>query len=223
LFIIVYSPASSKLIALLTSGKYQYFCKLHPWLTGAIYVSSLPVPAKTPAKPNAAPKSFPVPDVTLTSIWNDRKDLQKSYPEVAKGNLTKLKNWATSKGWDQTTRLSVLIPPGKSPSYLDSVLVSIWKDRKDLQKSYPEVAKGKLGNLTQWAIKTGWNQDQRLSLLIPPGKSPSYLDSVLVSIWKDSKDLQKSYPEAGKGNLTKLKNWAITTGWDKDKRISRLI
>jgi len=218
-----YIPPDDRLMASPTPGKYQYFCKLHPWLTGAIYVSSPPVPAKTSAKPNVAPKSFPVPDVTLTSIWNNRKDLQKLYPEVAKGNLTKLKNWAIATGWDQTTRLSALIPPGKSPSYLDSVLVSIWKDRKDLQKSYPEVAKGKLGNLTQWAIKTGWNQDQRLSLLIPPGKSPSYLDSVLVSIWKDSKDLQKSYPEAGKGNLTKLKNWAITTGWDKDKRLSPLI
>src|SRR5256712_1097781 len=218
-----YIPPGDRLMASPTPGKYQYFCKLHPWLTGAIYVSSLPVPAKTPAKPNVAPKSFLVPDVTLTSIWNDRKDLQKLYPEVAKGNLTKLKNWAIATGWDQTTRLSALIPPGKSPSYLDSVLVSIWKDRKDLQKSYPEVAKGKLGNLTQWAIKTGWNQDQRLSLLIPPGKSPSYLDSVLVSIWKDSKDLQKSYPEAGKGNLTKLKNWATTTGWNEDKRLSVLI
>src|SRR5439155_6886685 len=111
----------------------------------------------------------------------------------------------------------------KVPSYLNNVLVSVWKDRKDLQKAYPEVSKGKLGNLTQWAVKGGWNQDPRLSLLIPSGKSPSYLDSVLVSIWKERKDLQKAYPEAAKGNLTKLKNWATTTGWSQDKRLSALI
>src|SRR5437870_3690748 len=167
-----YIPPGDRLMASPTPGKYQYFCKLHPWLTGAIYVSSPPVPAKTSAKPNVAPKSFPVPDVTLTSIWNNRKDLQKLYPEVAKGNLTKLKNWAIATGWDQTTRLSTLIPKGKTPSYTDSILVSIWKDRKDLQKSYPEAGKGTLDGLMYWATVTGWNVDQRLSALIPPGKSP---------------------------------------------------
>src|SRR3989475_440517 len=218
-----YIPPGDRLMVSPTPGKYQYFCKLHPWLTGAIYVTSQPIPAKTPAKPNVAPKSFLVPDVTLTSIWNDRKDLQKSYPEAGKGNLTKLKNWAITTGWDKDKRLSPLIPKGKIPSYTGSILASIWKDRKDLQKSYPEAGKGTLDGLMYWATVTGWNVDQRLSALIPPGKSPSYLDSVLVSIWKDRKDLQKLYPEAGKGNLTKLKSWAITTGWNEDKRLSVLV
>ena len=229
-----YIPPGDKLMISPTPGKYQYFCKLHPWLTGTISVTGKPVaaktppkantvPAKTPPKSNVTPKPFAVPDAILSSIWKEQKDLQKSYPEVAKGNLTKIKNWATTTGWNQDKRLSALIPQGKVPSYLNNVLVTIWKERKDLQKAYPEVAKGKVGNLTQWALKTGWNQDQRLSLLIPSGKSPSYLDSVLVSIWKEQKDLQKSYPEVAKGNLTKIKKWATTTGWNQDKRLSVLI
>jgi len=227
-----YIAPGNQLMISPSPGKYQYFCKLHPWLTGTISVTGKPVtakiqpstiPAKTSPKSSATPKPFPVPDVVLTSIWKEQKNLQKAYPEAAKGNLTKLKSWATTTGWSQDKRLSVLIPQGKVPSYLNNVLVSVWKDRKDLQKAYPEVSKGKLGNLTQWAVKGGWNQDPRLSLLIPSGKSPSYLDSVLVSIWKERKDLQKAYPEAAKGDLTKLKNWATATGWNEDKRLSVLI
>jgi len=286
-----YITPGDQLMISTSPGKYQYFCKLHPWLTGTISATGTPAtaknsakpvvaPAKTAVKPSANPKPFAYLNNALLSIWKERKDLQKSYPEVAKGKLGNLTQWATKTGWNQDQRLSLLIPPGKTPSYLDSVLVSmwkespnlqkaypevakgdltklkrwatttgwyqdkrlsaliprgkipsytenallsVWKERKDLKQSYPEVAKGNLDGLTQWAITTGWNQDKRLSALIPPGKTPTYLDSVLVSIWKERSDLQKSYPEVANGNLTKIKNWATTTGWNEDKRLSVLV
>ena len=229
-----YITPGDQLMISTSPGKYQYFCKLHPWLTGTISATGTPAtaknsakpvvaPAKTAVKPSANPKPFPVPDVVLTSIWKERKDLQKSFPEVAKGDLTKLKTWTTTTGWYQDKRLSALIPRGKISSYTENALLSVWKERKDLKQSYPEVAKGNLDGLTQWAITTGWNQDKRLSALIPTGKTPSYLDSVLVSIWKERSDLQKSYPEVANGNLTKIKNWATTTGWNEDKRLSVLV
>src|SRR5207245_10051651 len=105
--------------------------------------------------------------------------------EVAKGNLTKIKKWATTTGWNQDKRLSVLIPKGKIPPYTGNVLVTIWKESKDLQKAYPEVVKGTLDGLMQWASTTGWNQDKHLSSLIPLGKPQSLLDSVIVLTWNE--------------------------------------
>src|SRR2546425_13313971 len=95
-----------------------------------------------------------------------------------------MKKWASTSGWNEDKRLSALIPPGKVPSYINNVLVSIWKERNDLQKSYPEAAKGNLTKLQHWAATSGWNEDKRLSALIPPGKVPSYIYNVLVSICK---------------------------------------
>ena len=162
-------------------------------------------------------------DGLLLSIWKERGDLQTTYPEVAQGNLDRLKQWATTTGWDQEQRLSLLTPNGMIPSYQKNVLLKLWKNVADLQRSYPEVAQGNLVNLKKWAATTGWNEDKRLAALIPPGKVPKYLDKPLLSILKERSDLQKSYPEVAKGDLTKLKNWATTTGWNEDKRLTALI
>jgi hypothetical protein len=96
--------------------------------------------------------------------------LQKSYPEVAKGNFINMTKWATSTGWNQDKRLSALILPGKVPAYLNSVLQTIWKERMDLQKSYPEVAKGNMVNMSKWATTVGHTQYDSLSALTPPVK-----------------------------------------------------
>ena len=171
---------------LLEPGNYQYFCKLHPWLVGFISVS--PSPSNNN---NQTPESreitlpFPVSDSMLMSIWKERSDLQKAYPEVAKDNLTNIKKWATASGWTEDKRLSVLIPPGKVPSYAHTssvspfpipidILLSVYKDRKDLQSAFPEAAQGNLDNLKKWATNIGWNEDKRLAVLIPAGKIPAY-------------------------------------------------
>src|SRR3989441_9919246 len=70
-------------------------------------------------KPNPH-KPFPVSDTILTTIWKERSDLQKLYPEAAKGNLTSMKKWASTTGWNQDKRLAVLIPSGKVPAYNQS-------------------------------------------------------------------------------------------------------
>src|SRR5439155_17113652 len=139
---------------LLEPGNYQYFCKLHPWLVGFISVSPNPSNNnnQTPESGVITPP-FPVSDSILMSIWKERKDLQKAYPEVAQGNLDKLKKWATTSGWNEDRRLAALVPSGKVMSYLqnqfpvsDTILTTIWKERSDLQELYPEVAKGNLTN-----------------------------------------------------------------------------
>lgn len=130
--------------------------------------------ATTKTKTSTKSITFPVSTAILTEIWKERKDLQKLYPEVAHGKLGNLTKWATSTGWNQDKRLSALIPRGKVPAYLDNVLITIWKERKDLQKLYPEVAHGNISNLTKWATSTGWSQDSRLSELIPSGQKPKY-------------------------------------------------
>jgi len=212
------SPGNEFQISL-DPGKYSYFCKIHPWLNGLIVVEKNPAivsktiakandTAKTPATTSAKTpatttpaKLFPVQNSVLQTIWKERKDLQKLYPEVGSGNVTKIKKWATSTGWNQDKRLSALIPPGKVPAYLNSVLQSIWKERKDLQKLYPEVARGNLVNMTKWATSTGRTQYDSLSVLTPPAKTSSIptvtskpfpiSNSILQSIWKERKDLQK--------------------------------
>src|SRR2546428_415307 len=168
-------------------------------------------------------KPFPVSDTILTTIWKERSDLQKLYPEAAKGNLTGMKKWASTTGWNQDKRLAALIPPSKVPVYLNDSLLAIWKERSDLQKLYPEVAKGNLTSMKKWASTTGWNLYVLLAALIPSGKIPKYLDDSLSSIWKERSDLQKLYPEVAKGNLTSMKKWASTTGWNQDKRLAVLI
>src|SRR3989441_953781 len=119
-------------------------------------------------------KPFPVSDSILLSIWKNDHDLQKLYPEAVDGKMENLKQWATSTGWNQDKSLSALIPSGKFPSYLDQVLLSIWVDRKDLQKLYPEVEQDNVTNLKKWALTQGWNEDKRLSVLVPQGKVPKY-------------------------------------------------
>src|SRR3989442_1138457 len=119
-------------------------------------------------------KPFPVSDSILLSIWKNDRDLQKLYPEAADGNMENLKQWATSTGWNQDKSLSVLIPSGKFPLYLEQSLLSIWVDRKDLQKLYPEVEQGNVTNLKKWALTQGWSEDKRLSVLVPQGKVPKY-------------------------------------------------
>ena len=195
------TPGSSFVISP-SPGKYDYFCKIHPWLGGSITVKPNPLPlskpvkpdtvtAKTPLQPNTVTtksnatttkitkpsvtsKPFPVSNNVLSTIWKERKDLQKLYPEVAHGHMGNLTKWATATGWNQDTRLSALIPPGKVPSYLNNVLLTIWKERKDLQKLYPEVSHGNLNNLIKWATSKGWNEDKRLSVLTPPTKVPKH-------------------------------------------------
>jgi len=119
-------------------------------------------------------KPFPVSDSILLSIWKNDRDLQKLYPEAADGKTENLKQWAASTGWNQNKSLSALIPSGKFPLYLDQALLSIWVERKDLQKLYPEVEQGNVTNLKKWALIQGWNEDKRLSVLVPQGKVPKY-------------------------------------------------
>src|SRR5690242_14413373 len=121
-----------------------------------------------------------VSDDVLLSIWKQRHELQDAYPEVAHGNLDNLKKWAAGVGWKWYKSLAPLIPPGQVPYYLYDSLTSIWKERSDLQKSYPEVANGNLDNLKKWAVSDGWDQDPRLSILIPYGEIPNYQKNILL-------------------------------------------
>lgn len=41
-------------------------------------------------------------------------------------------------------------------NYSFNVRYTTWKERKDVQKRYPEVAKGNLVNMTKWTMLTGW-------------------------------------------------------------------
>src|SRR5207302_624006 len=80
-------------------------------------------------------------------------------------NLTGMKEWATGFGWNTYPSLSALIPPGKVPSYSqsqpsqsgasfpvsDSILLSIWNQRPDLQKTFPEAVQGNLTGMKEWA------------------------------------------------------------------------
>src|SRR5437660_698031 len=71
------------------AGTYEYYCKLHPWLIGFVHVSGIPSTSNNqPPISNATETSFPVAYSTLLSIWNQRPDLQKTFPEAAQVNLT---------------------------------------------------------------------------------------------------------------------------------------
>jgi hypothetical protein len=72
----------------------------------------------------------------------------------------------------------IVTPPPPSPEKSfpipNWVLFQIWQERKDLQAAYPEVSTGNLTGLKTWATEVGWNQDPRLSGLIPQGETPQY-------------------------------------------------
>ena len=137
---------------------------------------------KSIVKPNPSElsPSLSVPDDILLAIWENRKDLQKAYPEAAQGNLINLKKWAENFGWDEDIRLAVLIPSGEVPKYMTEILLAIWNERPELQKAYPEAAQGNLINLMSWAKTFGWDQDERLAMLVPPGKVASYSQSTIL-------------------------------------------
>src|SRR5438128_5778270 len=99
--------------------------------------------------------------------------------------------WPATKRWNLYPYTTLFRSPGKVPSYLNSVLLSIWRERSDLQKAYPEVAEGNFNNLMDWAATKGWNEEIRIAELITPVTVPSYLSNALLSIWKERKDLQK--------------------------------
>src|SRR5438128_7966305 len=128
--------------------------------------------------------------------------------------------WPATKRWNLYPYTTLFRSPGKVPSYLNNILLSIWRERSDLQKAYPEVAEGNFNNLMDWAATKGWNEDVRLASLIPPGKVPSYLNDILLSIWNERSDLQKAYPEVAEGNFNNLMDWAATKGWNEDKRLA---
>ncbi len=49
----------------LTTGTYQYFCSIHPWMTGTITVTSSGTPAQRPSSPpSSSPSSQPKPGKT---------------------------------------------------------------------------------------------------------------------------------------------------------------
>ena len=54
------------------------------------------------------------------------------------------------------------------------VLLQIWNEREDLQSKFPEVEYGKYDGIRNWAEKLGWNEDERLSKLIPEGETAQY-------------------------------------------------
>ena len=63
-------------------------------------------------------KHFPVSDDILKTVWEDRPDLQKAFPEVKQQNLDNLRKWAATYGWDEDNRLYALTPSQKIPKYM---------------------------------------------------------------------------------------------------------
>jgi plastocyanin len=192
-----YITPGAHLVISPTPGKYNYFCKIHPWLGGSIIVKANPL-AKTSLK---------------SSIKTKSNSSSTANPKI-KSSVTTLKNKSGKNIKTKSTTTSHMFPVS------NTTLTIIWKSRLDLQKLYPEVAHGNLTNLIKWSTTTGWNQDSRLSALTPPGKVPDY---VLTTIWKEQTSLQKLYPEVAHGNLTNLTKWAKTTGWQWDSRLTPYI
>lgn len=81
----------------------------------------------------------PISNDLLLQIWIERADLQSDYPEVAEGNITNLKIWAMTVGWDEDSRLSELIPEGQTPTYLKP---SQLNDSQIFLPSSPELQDG---------------------------------------------------------------------------------
>ena len=122
----------------------------------------------------------------LKQIWDERTDLQDDFPGVSEGDFNQLKNWAETTGWNEDERLSALIPEGHTPEYLitpflvsDDILLQIWVERIDLRVLFPEVEHNNYEDMKKWAETTGWNEDERLSALIPEGHTPEYLLQIL--------------------------------------------
>jgi len=125
-------------------------------------------------------------------------------------------------------RLSSFFPTNQEDSYIKDVLNTMWRERNDLRISFPEVSNGNYNNIIKWANSEGWKIDQRLSLLIPTGETPLYLqdDYVLISedllleVWNERLDLQESFPEVADGDYDNLMNWAKKSTWYKDFAIT---
>jgi len=129
----------------------------------------------------------------LLQIWVERSELRSDFPEAEDGKYDGLKEWAKTIGWNVDERLSILIPEGQTPEYLaqpspeapqflvtDPVLLQIWVERPDLQSSFPEVEEGNFDAIRNWAETVGWNEDERLAVLIPEGETPQNLQPAIT-------------------------------------------
>ena len=68
-----------------------------------------------------------------------------------------------------------VIPPAAAVILVpELVLLQIWNEREDLQSKFPEVEYGKYDGIRNWAETIGWNEDERLSKLIPEGETTQY-------------------------------------------------
>lgn len=61
---------------------------------------------------------FPVSNYDLLQIWNNNKNLQLKFPEVANNDLKNLEEWAKNVGWNEEPSLSILVPDDETPHYL---------------------------------------------------------------------------------------------------------
>ena len=68
-----------------------------------------------------------------------------------------------------------VIPPDAAAILVpELVLLQIWNEREDLQSKFPEVEYEKYDGIRNWAETIGWNEDERLSKLIPEGEMAQY-------------------------------------------------
>ena len=64
---------------------------------------------------------FPISNSELLKIWNEKDELKAQFPEVALGNFDNLKDWASSTGWKEESRLSKLISIAKMDGLNDKI------------------------------------------------------------------------------------------------------
>lgn len=129
--------------------------------------------------PNIKYNIIPPDGDIMIGLVSTQKDFKIIQTKAANGTIIENVTQTTQPAFSIPTNvlgyINIHLTPSAHLPVSDDVLSTIWNERIDLQSLFPEVEHGHLYNLRAWAKNSGWNEDPRLSALIPEGKTPLYL------------------------------------------------
>jgi len=139
----------------------------------------------------------------MEMIWKNRKDLQKIFPDPQNIDKDSYWNWWLKDGRREYDMPAInLSTPEEYETFLFDIL---WKNRKDLQKIFPDPQNIDKDSYWNWWLKDGRREyDMPAINLSTPEEYETFLFDIL---WKNRKDLQLAFPDPKGISHYSYKEW----------------